>query len=122
VAVGSMNWLPRTSGWQDLQNWHAKMAEHNERYSETVSGFGDTLLSAPVTQSSSTTEIATQRMVNRMRMEAFEKAQKAAKAALTSQNDPAVYKPPPSDRTDGVTGKDIRALIDNLSASVHKIA
>jgi hypothetical protein len=117
-----MNWLPRTSGWQDLQNWHAKMAERNERYAETVSGFGDTLLSAPVTQSSSTTEIATQRMVNRMRMEAFEKAQKAAKAAARATKDPAVYQPPPSDRTDGVTGKDIRALIDNLSASVHKIA
>jgi hypothetical protein len=123
IESGSMNWLPRTSGWQDLQNWHSKMSEHNSRFADTLSGFGDTLLSAPVTESSSTTQIATQQMVNRMRTEAFRKAMAAAKAAAVERgtSDPGVYKPPASDRTDGTTGRDMRSLINSLSASVNKL-
>ena len=123
IGSGSMNWLPRASAYQDMQNWHAKMAEHNSRFTDTLSGFGDTLLSAPVTQSSSTTQIATQQMVNRMQMEAFKKAQDAAKAAAVEKgtSDPGVYKPPASERTDGTTGRDMRNLIESLSASMHKL-
>jgi len=123
VGSGSMNWLPRASAWQDMQNWHARMSEHNSRFSDTVSGFGDALLSAPVTESSSTVQLTTQKMVNRMRMEALKKAQDAAKAAAKERgtSDPAVYKVPPSDGTDGNTGKDMRSLINNLSASVNKL-
>lgn len=126
VAIGSggMNWLPRTSAWQDMQNWHARMSEHNSRFTDTLSGFGQTLLSAPVTESSSTTQIATQRMVNRIRTEQLTAAQAAAKAAKVASgaHDAAVYKPPPSDRTDGMTGRDIRSLINSLSSSVNKTA
>jgi len=123
MAVGSMNWLPRSSSYGELQNWHAKMAEHNSRFTDTLSGFGDTLLSAPVTETSSTLEITTQQMVNRMRTEALKKAQAAAKAAATERGtrDPRVYKPPASDHTDGKTGKDMTSLINNLSASVRQL-
>jgi hypothetical protein len=119
-----MNWLPRTSSWQDLQNWHSKMSEHNSKFQDTLSTFGDTLLSAPVTQSDSSIQLTTQQMVNRIRTEQFRAAMAAAKTAKAERgtSDPAVYKVPPSDRTDGTTGKDMRSLINSLSASVNKIA